>query len=678
MKKQSKFKIFAVSGFIFVAVCLILFFYFRTETKSEKTSFSNVRTIYNSTAKIGEPFGIAVRGDEIFVSDGEAGKIWRITNFQNFSVVSDRFDTPSGIAFDQNGDLIVADSGSHQIKKLNAATGEIETIAGVENKSGFLDGDAQAALFNAPVGVAVGDDGKIFVSDTYNDKIRVVENGRVSTVAGSVQGFADGAGMQAKFDTPCGIGLLKNGNLIVADSKNRRLRLVEPDGKVSTIAGNGEQNSSDNFPLSASFVEPLAVSVDRFGVIYVADGNSIRVLNRRFFPFVETVSDTKRGFADGNLRSSRFNRPSGLASDEVGNLFVADAENQAVRVLTGAEIGRQLTAEEIKNQRVSPEEFRKQSVPRWTFNPPEKARDIAGTLGEIRGEISENDKPSWFHNGLDIAGAYGETARFVRSEKVLRPNAVENFATLRELIRLPKLGYIHIRLGRDASNKIFDDARFQFSTDENQKLKNVRIPRGAKFNAGEAIGTLNPMNHVHLIAGASGAEMNALDALVFPHIADTITPTIEKVALFDENWREIETAKTNSRIKLGGKTRVVVRSFDQMNGNGGSRKLGVYRLGFQILRADKTPLTEIKWTISFDRLPDADAVKLVYAAGSGSGYTPQTVFNYIVSNEVNGDAAREDFFDAGALENGNYILRVFAADFFGNNTAQDIDIEVAK
>jgi hypothetical protein len=255
---------------------------------------------------------------------------------------------------------------------------------------------------------------------------------------------------------------------------------------------------------------------------------------------------------------------------------------------------------------------------------------------------------------------------------------VENFATKRELIRLPTLGYIHIRFGRDRDDRFFGDRRFQFSFDANKKLNGLRIPRGTKFEADEAIGTLNSMNHVHLIAGRSGAEMNALDALIFPNISDTIAPTIEKVSLFDENWREIETEKTNQRIKLAGKTRIVVRAFDRMNGNANYRKLGVYRVGYQILKADKSPLSEIKWTISFDRLPDEDAVRFVYAKGSQSGYTPQTVFNYIASNDVHGDYFRESFFDAGELEPGNYILRSFAADFFGNTTSRDSSFEVVK
>jgi hypothetical protein len=192
------------------------------------------------------------------------------------------------------------------------------------------------------------------------------------------------------------------------------------------------------------------------------------------------------------------------------------------------------------------------------------------------------------------------------------------------------------------------------------------------------MGTLNAFNHVHLIAGRTGAEMNALDALVFPNISDTISPIIEKIYLTDENWQEIETENGDQRIKLTGKTRIITRAFDQMNGNAGYRKLGVYRLGYQILKEDKTPLAEPKWTISFARLPDESAVRFVYAPGSQSGYTPQTIFDYIVTNEVNGETVREDFFDAAQLEAGNYFIKVYASDFFGNTSEKDLKVEIAR
>src|ERR1044072_3124911 len=98
-------------------------------------------------------------------------------------VLTDKLNTPSQIAFDANGDLIVADSGAHAIKKVKP-NGEIEIVAGVENQSGYADGDAKPALFNAQIGVAITKK-KTSVADTYNDKTRVIENGKVSTLAGS-------------------------------------------------------------------------------------------------------------------------------------------------------------------------------------------------------------------------------------------------------------------------------------------------------------------------------------------------------------------------------------------------------------------------------------------------------------------------------------------------------------
>ncbi len=662
---------------VIFALCLLSLLVACRKSVEERKPFTKVKTFAGLGEKFGEPFGIAIKSGEIYVSDGEQGKIWRIGKSGEMQIFTDKLDTPSQIAFDKNGDLLVADSGTHTIKKIKVS-GEIEIVAGTENKQGFADGAANSALFNAPIGVAVAEN-KIFVADTYNDKIRVIENGQVSTFAGSSQGFAEGIGGSVQFDTPNGLAISNDGRILVADTGNRRIRVVEQSGATWTLSGNGTSNWKDGKLSEAEFVQPTALTVSDSGAIFVTDGNAIRAIGARSFPIVETISNDRRGFADGDLRASRFNRPSGLAFDERGNLFVADSENQTVRVFTGEEIGKEITADERKNLRLTPEQFRKISPPRWTYDPPEAKRDVAGTIGEIRGEISDNaEKGAWFHNGFDIAGSFSETAVFIRDEKVLQPIAAEGFGGLRERLRLPTIGYIHIRLGRDRDEKPFDDRRFQFSRDASGKLSNIRIPRGAKFKSGESVGTLNAFNHVHLIAGRMGAEMNALDALEFPNISDKIAPVIEKVTLFNENWSPFETANTNSRITLSGKTRIVVRAFDRMDGNGANRKLGVYKLGYQILNADKSPLGEPKWTISFDRPPDENAVKFVYAFGSQSGYTPETVFNYIVSNEVSGDDFKENFFDASQLENGNYIVRVFAADFFGNTASEDLEIEVKK
>ncbi|HMJ08064.1 MAG TPA: hypothetical protein VK468_03610, partial [Pyrinomonadaceae bacterium] len=384
-----------------------------------------------------------------------------------------------------------------------------------------------------------------------------------------------------------------------------------------------------------------------------------------------------RGYSDGIARSAKFNRPSGLAFDPKIGLLVADSDDQVIRLVNGGKIGHAATADEKNSLRYTADEFRGLQPPRWPFDPPEKAREIAGTLGEIRGAVGAGEDDSLhFHNGLDIAGGYGEPARFVRSEKVLLPAAVQNFGTTRELIRLPTLGYIHVRLGRNVNGDPFNDARFQFSRDADGNPADVRVPRGSSFAAGEVLGTLNSMNHVHLIAGRSGSEINAIAALGLPGISDSISPVIEDVKLFDENWSEIETRGRRERIKLTTRTRVVVRAYDRVDGNAERRRLGLYQLGFRLAKPDTE--APIDWTIRFDRMPRSDAVKLVYAPGSRSGATGETVFNYIVTNTVNGDEYREGFIDPATLENGVYVLDIYAADYFGNTATKQLTLEVSK
>jgi DNA-binding beta-propeller fold protein YncE len=674
-KKTNKAPLIVSIGIVslFLLVLFTAFFFIYRRGEPAPAFFTSVRTLAGTGREFGEPFGVAVKNGEIYISDGETGKIWRFLPGSGVSVFAYGLDTPSGMAFDKNGDLIVADPGSHTIKKIDP-NGIISRVAGIEDRSGFADGDAAAAaMFNAPIGVAVSDDGKIYVADTYNDRIRVIEGGKVSTLAGSEKGFAEGR--DARFDTPSGITPWKEGRLLVADTGNHRIRVVEPDGRVWTLAGSGEADLKDGLLFNATLAGPVSLTINKTGEIFVADGNAIRMIGLRTIPFLETISNAWGGLADGTPMRSRLNHPTGLAVDPNGDLLVADSENQLVRVFSTRGTGSEITPEEKLKLRYTPEEFKALQPPRWPYDPPARPRDIAGTLGELRGEVTGGDDSLRFHNGLDIAGSYGEIARFIRDEKVLRAVATDNFETLRELIRMPTIGYIHIRIGRSQSGEPFNDGRFQFERDKSGRLSGLRVPRGTKFRAGEPIGTLNSMNHVHLIAGRSGAEMNAIDALILPGAADNRPPVIDRVSVFDENWREIETAAPAPRIKLVGKTRIVVRAFDQMNGNSERRRLGIYRAGYQVLKQG-TPLSAINWTIGFNRMPAAAAAQFAYAMGSKSGATGETIFNYIVSNTVSGDTFHEDFLDAGKLEQGIYILRVFISDYFGNTTTKDINFEV--
>ncbi len=623
-------------------------------------TYARVATI-PGLGNVGEPFGIAIKDDAVYFSDGENGTIRRI-GAKGDEVVASGLNTPSAIAFLADGSLVVADTGSHTIKKINE-DGSIAIVAGTAGSSGDVDGPATLAKFNAPIGLAVAEDGSIYISDTYNDRIRRIRDGVVSTIAGSTRGFADANGAMAKFDTPLGIAIWGD-KLLVADSGNARIRVVEQSGDVRTLAGTDERDLVNGTLSAARFVMPTAVAVDQVGRIFIADGNAIRLIGGRVFPIVETVAGDRRGYIDGDKRSARFNRPAGVAVAPDGHVYIADSDNRSVRIITD---------QQATNQRVNLKEEPLPLATRWPFDPPNNPREIAGTLGEIRGDLKPDGKPVWFHNGLDIAGAYGETAKFIRDETVLDPHAADNFGTARELLRMPLIGYIHLRLGRDKDDRTFGDPRFQFERDATGKLIGVRVPRGSKFSSGDPVGTLNAMNHVHLIAGRSGSEINALSALQLPGITDTISPVIEDVRLFDSDWNEVKPPPGSRAIKVVGKIRIVIRVYDRMDGNSERRRLGVYRVGYQIL-SNNSPLGETEWRISFGRSPSNDAVQLAYANGSRSGYTPDTVFSYIATNRVDGASASEDFLDTSKLAAGSYTLRVFAADYFENVTSKEIEL----
>lgn len=700
-----------------------------------------------------DPFGVACATDgDVFVTDGERGELWRIAPNGDAKVIASNLNTPSAVAVAPDNSLIVAETGAHRIVRVDASNGSVKTIAGVPGLSGFRDGDAAQSLFDAPIGVAVGVvDGKdetIFVADTYNDRIRAIDKrGEVRTVAGGEQGFADGAKDAARFDTPCGVAFENPNVLIVADTGNNRLRRVSLEansfGAVTTLAGNGDARESDDAS-NVSFNEPTSVAIDGEGKIYVADaaGGAIRVLqfgareqtrnenanasaaqqetSSQASPSPSSHSSSPQpspstspqssnvivktltggaGLADGALEKARVLRPSGIAVASDGTVIFADTGNGLVRAIVaeGNECGITLSAEQADRlKRSDPNGFRRAAPARWSYDPPQRAREIAATFGEVRGFV-EPGKEAHFHNGLDVPGALGETVRAVRAERVMRPLSVNDVGTARERIRLPTLGYIHVRIGRDAAEKNLDERKFVLRRDEKGRVVNVRVRRGTTFNAGDAIGVLNTQYHVHLIAGRAGSEMNALAALELPGVKDTTAPTIERIQFYDRDWRELKTdeksgaqfKKTSAtqtyqkaRVTLSGDVRVVVTAYDQMDDNLARRRLGLYRLGYQILKTDGAPapgFDEPRWTISFETLPEGgdEAVRLVYAPGSQAGYSPQAVFAYIVTNIARDRHAREDFWQTSQLPSGDYTVRVTALDFFGNRTTRDSFVHVA-
>jgi sugar lactone lactonase YvrE len=664
--------------------------------------FASVMTVAGPGLKItssGLPdlFGVAVADDDrIFVSDGTANSVYLINPDGSLKTITSALDMPSAMAFAPDGSLIVANTGAHTIARIDVETGRVSVIAGNDGVSGYADGASDQARFNAPVGVAVNDDGVIFVADTYNDRVRAIdEDGSVRMIAGGGEpGFRDGAGGEARFDTPCGIAIDRDGSLLVADTGNHRLRRVKLDGNVTTVAGTGDDGELDGKSLEASFNQPIAIAVRRDGAIFVASAaeSSVRMLSlydQQQPQDVTTLAGSwfPGGLADGEIAEAKLNRPSALAFASNDSLVFTDSGNGLIRAFVpqGVIFGFRSKPEAAI---LKPDDIRNAVPPRWPFDPPQAKRDIAGTFGEIRGEMLSG-RDAWFHNGLDIPGAYGETARAIFSERVTQPLAVEGAGGGRERLLLPLISYIHLRVGRDQNNQPlgnFPNGAITFRRDEQGQVIGVRVRRGTRVSAGEAIGSLNRLNHVHLIAGPYGTEVNALAALRFPGIVDTVPPIIESVMITNEYnetvYDSAKAARGSKQISLNGRVRIIVRCYDQVDGNPRYRRLGAYRLGYQLLKADGAPAQRFeqpRYNIVFERLPvDQRAVPFVYAGGSQSGYEGQTIFSYIVTNIARDGEAREDFLNVSELAPGDYTVRVIVEDYFGNQTRRDLPVAVAR
>ncbi|HXC68970.1 MAG TPA: NHL repeat-containing protein [Pyrinomonadaceae bacterium] len=620
---------------------------------------------------LSDPFGIAVAADgTIYVTDaGENNRIQKFTPDGNVTTIAGgvegfadgdkaSFNTPSGIALAPDGSLIVADTGNNRIRRVTPA-GQTSTVAG-DGTAGYVDGPANRAQFNGPIGVAVDVNGNIYVADTYNDRIRLITpDGQVSTVAGKgTPGFADGDRNTALFDTPCGVVVANDGTLIVADTGNDRLRRIDAQGNVTTL-----QVTDLSSPIG------LALTHDNF--LYVTELDHSRVLQI-------APDGTARVITDGS-DGVRFNQSAGiaLAGDK---LYVADSGNYLVRKLDPALAASAATLIDAR-PKLTNETLRQQSL-LWPVDPQDRPHEVVATIGEVRGSFDSTDSRHHLHSGLDVFGAYGTVVRAVRSEKVVSPTPNWAFGSINEGVRVGVVSYIHIHVGRDKDAKMFDDPRFIPVYDAEGKLARVRIRRGTRFRPGDALGTVNRMYHVHMNIGPPDGEINPL-TLSPIGFADTVAPTIEKdgIQLFDASGTRL-TEKNGDRLLVSGPVRIVVDAIDRTNMNASRRRLGLYKLGYQVLKPDGTPapgFEQPRINILFNRLPsDREATKVAYAAESGiTVYGSETTrFLYEVTNTVRDGRAAKGVWDTTQLPKGDYVLRIIAADYSGNEAQEGRDVLV--
>lgn len=210
----------------------------------------------------------------------------------------------------------------------------VTTFAG--STAGFADGLGTTAQFNGPAGVAVADDGTLYVADRINNRIRkVMPDGTVTTIAGSVNGYADGVGTAALFDYPMFLDLDSSGNIYVADSGNHRIRKITPTGVVTTIAGGNTDGFLDGVGTAALFYYPEGIAVDAAGIIYVSDAGNQRIRKISLDNTVTTIAGNGNfGYVDGVGTAAEFKTPSGIDIDSAGNLYVAEKQNHCIRKIT--------------------------------------------------------------------------------------------------------------------------------------------------------------------------------------------------------------------------------------------------------------------------------------------------------------------------------------------------------
>jgi sugar lactone lactonase YvrE len=637
-------------------------------------------------AAFSDPFGIAVAADgTVYVADaGENNRIRKIApdgtvmtlaggseGFSDGIAATASFNTPSGLAVSKDGNLFVADTGNNRVRKITAE-GQVSTIAG-DGTAGYADGPAAQAKFNGPIGVAVDPRGNIFVADTYNDRIRMIRtDGQVSTVGGQgTPGYADGDRNVALFDTPCGVITAADGSLIVADTGNDRLRKITPEGNVTTLS------------ISDDLSSPLGLAFSHDGFLYVTERDRSRIVQIAPDGNARAIAGDGPGFVDGSDQP-RFNQPTSIAISPLTNkpaeLYVADSGNYLIRKLD--QTAGLSTARSINGAPQLTRETLGQQSLLWPLAPQERPHEVVATIGEVRGSFDSADSRHHLHSGLDVFGAYGEVVRAVRSEKVTNPIPNWAFDSINEGVRVGVVSYIHIRVGRDKDAKMFDDSRFIPVNDGEQKPARVRIRRGTRFRPGDALGTINRMYHVHMNIGPPGAEINPL-SLAPIGFSDNVPPTIEKdgIQLLNSLGTSV-TDRRGDRLVVSGQVRIVVDAFDRTDMNASRRRLGLYKLGYQVLKSDGTPapgFEEPRINILFDRLPgDREATKLAYAAESGiTVYGSKTTrFLYEVTNTVSDGRAASGVWDTSQLPKGDYVLRIIAADYSGNETQERRDLLV--
>ncbi|OOQ56667.1 hypothetical protein BC343_18845 [Mucilaginibacter pedocola] len=284
---------------------------------------------------------------------------------------------------------------------MSNAGATVSTFAG-QLAEGFLNGNGTAALFSHPMGLATDADGNVYVADSFNSAIRkIATDGTVTTVAGTgAIGLVNGSAATAKFYAPSGLVLDATGNIYVADRGNNVIRKITPAGEVTTLAGNGIAGYANGTGAAATFNTPTGIAIDATGNLFVTDyGNNII---RKVTPagVVTTIAGSRTAaYVEGTSTKASFNKPTGIALDATGNIYVTEALSHSIRVINADTLVTNFNGSTLGNSKVTS----------WLGSPNAIAIDASGNfwITDAAGRILKIDADRKFTVQAGVSGTTG-------------------------------------------------------------------------------------------------------------------------------------------------------------------------------------------------------------------------------------------------------------------------------
>ena len=250
--------------------------------------------------------------------------------------LSVKFNTPIDVDSDSQGNLYIADYSNRVIRKISP-NGEVTLFAGMPGQSGYLNGSSASAMFSSPRGIAVNKvTGDVYVADDRNYVIRKISNGEVTLFAGTpnISGFFDGIPGTGRFRGISNLRFDSLGTLYATDYVSNAIRKIDSTGTITTLVGGQLGNADGNF-ISAKFNKPTGLTFDRAWNLIISDENNRKI--KKIDLIAQTVTtiagNGQNSSVNGPALNASFSKPSGLACDSTGNIYICDESSNQIRIL---------------------------------------------------------------------------------------------------------------------------------------------------------------------------------------------------------------------------------------------------------------------------------------------------------------------------------------------------------